>query len=67
MSNTKQLTMKTRTELLEDLINDSKWALRYHKTRLKAESNVNNPDEWQVRYHTEQIQKNELMIEQLKK
>jgi len=65
--NTKQLTMKTRTELLEDLIKDSKWALRYHKTKLKAESNVNNPDEWQVRYHTEQIQKNELMIEQLKK
>lgn len=59
--------MKTETELLDEMISDSEWSLRYHESRLQAEIQINNPDKWQVDYHAEQVLKNTLMIEKLKK
>lgn len=64
--NNKTKTMK-KQEILEQLIKDAEWSIRYHSDKMLNEAKNVSPREFEMDYHRRKLEESAVLLEQLKK
>lgn len=52
--------------ILEELIKDAEWSIRYHADKLVSEGKSLSPREWEMNYHRQKLEQQSVLLEKLK-
>ena len=57
----------TKEQILNDIIKEVEWGIKYHADKLVKESKQQSPKEWDMNYHRQKLERESVLLEALKR